>query len=362
MTANPDYSLVGRAFRAAIAEACCFVGATAPNPPVGCTLLDEHGQILAVAAHHRAGQHHAEALALRQCAERGWTHRIHTAVVTLEPCNHVGRTPPCTEALLATPVQTVWIGCSDPDPTVAGGGGGRLEVGGRRVVRIDDVVEQVPGGRRIAEDCVALIAPFRKRSVSGEAWLTVKQALDVTGSMIPPAGAKTFTSAGALELAHRLRRGTDAIVTGTGTIRADLPGFDVRHVMDHPARRRVLMICGRSRDLPESWLENARRRFDVMWCSDVVDAPRMLAERGVLWALVEAGPSLLQAIAEGDVADDWLRIEQLAGGAERVSVSGRHAVSPLSLVPGLAGEMLATERRMAEADTVRTGRRFIEQV
>ncbi|MBB3884005.1 diaminohydroxyphosphoribosylaminopyrimidine deaminase/5-amino-6-(5-phosphoribosylamino)uracil reductase [Acetobacter oeni] len=338
MAESSHDSPVGKAFRAAIDEACRFVGATAPNPSVGCALLDESGHILAVAAHHRAGQLHAEALALRQCSGRGLTHRIHSAVVTLEPCNHTGRTPPCTEALLATPVKSVWIGCADPDPNVAGGGAERLKAAGRDVFRISEFADVVPDAQRIAKDCRALIAPFRMRCREGKAWITVKQAVDGRGSMIPPVGQKTFTSVASLELAHRLRRGTDAIITGTGTIRADLPGFDVRHVEDHPARRRLLMICGRSGDLPESWLEKAALRFDVMWCASVEEAPRLLAEKGALWALVEAGPSLVRAMDERELWDDWLRIEVLPEGGERVSVRERHAVSPLSLIPGIGHE------------------------
>ncbi|NHO33445.1 bifunctional diaminohydroxyphosphoribosylaminopyrimidine deaminase/5-amino-6-(5-phosphoribosylamino)uracil reductase RibD [Acetobacter fallax] len=336
MAESLHYSLIGQAFRAAIAEACRFVGATAPNPPVGCALLDEQGAILAVAAHHRAGRLHAEALALEQCAGYGLTHRIHSAVVTLEPCNHTGRTPPCAEALLATPVRTVWIGCPDPNPNVAGGGAERLKVSGRDVRWIADAVNLVPDAGLIFNECRGLIAPFQKWSNQGQAWLTIKQATDARGSMIPPVGQKTFTSSAALEVAHRLRRSTDAIVTGAGTIRSDLPGFDVRHVRDHPARRRLLMICSQNRDLPESWLDAMRQRFDVLCCSDIGSVPRILAENGVLWALVEAGPSLLAAIRERELWDDWLHIEVTPDGSERVSVRQRHAATPLSLFPELA--------------------------
>ena len=97
----------------ALLEAPKFEGATAPNPPVGCVLLDRDGNVLSIAAHQKAGALHAEALAIKQCDDPA---RIHTVVVTLEPCNHTGRTGPCTEAILATPARQVWIGMADPNP------------------------------------------------------------------------------------------------------------------------------------------------------------------------------------------------------------------------------------------------------
>ncbi|NHN83211.1 bifunctional diaminohydroxyphosphoribosylaminopyrimidine deaminase/5-amino-6-(5-phosphoribosylamino)uracil reductase RibD [Acetobacter musti] len=335
MVESPYYNFIVEAFRAALAEACRFVGATAPNPPVGCALLDNRGNVLSVGAHQRAGKLHAEALALKQCAALGLTHLIDTAVVTLEPCNHTGRTPPCSEALLATPVKTVWIGCSDPNPDVAGGGAARLRSAGREVRWISEISGIRPEAMLIAEECCGLIAPFQKRSVLGEAWLTIKQAVDANGSMIPPPGQKTFTSSGALELAHQLRRSADAIVTAPGTILADLPRLDVRHIEDHAERRRLLLICSRSRNVPKDWLDGAHKRFDVLWCSKVEDAPRLLAENGAMWALVEAGPSLLSAIAERKLWDDWLRIEVNPDGSECVSVERRHKVTPMWLLPGL---------------------------
>lgn len=84
---------IGAAFHLAVAEAWSFVGRTAPNPPVGCVLLDAQGDVLVVAAHHQAGTAHAERLAVEQARALGVVERIDTAVVTLEPCNHTGRTP-----------------------------------------------------------------------------------------------------------------------------------------------------------------------------------------------------------------------------------------------------------------------------
>ncbi|MDG6093680.1 bifunctional diaminohydroxyphosphoribosylaminopyrimidine deaminase/5-amino-6-(5-phosphoribosylamino)uracil reductase RibD [Acetobacter sp. AN02] len=331
---------VRAAFYAALDEARRFVGATAPNPPVGCALLDEDGVILTVAAHHRAGTMHAEARALAQAQALGMMSRVVTAVVTLEPCNHTGRTPPCSEALLASPVRTVWIGCADPDPRVAGGGAARLREAGREVCRLEH-----GGAPELFAACRALIAPFVWRAVHGRAWISVKQALDVSGSMIPPAGQTTFTSERALTLAHELRRATDAVVTGTGTVLADCPGLDVRRVPDHAEVRRLLVVCGDERRVPAAWRARAEARSDLCFCRDVRDLPEMIARTGRLWALVEAGPGLLTALRDAEVWDDWLtvsvRSDRVSGedGSEVLRVRSRHDVSALSLFVSETGSV-----------------------
>lgn len=324
---------VVRAFQAALAEAWRFVGQTAPNPAVGCALLDEAGEVLGVAAHHRAGALHAERLALEQARQAGVLDRVRTAVVTLEPCNHTGRTRPCTEALLESPVKTVWIGCADPNPHVAGGGAACLTDAGVTVRWL----AQAPNGAALAARCAALLAPFAMRMAQGRPWITVKQALDQHGSMVPPAGQTTFTTPDSLHFAHALRRATDLVITGTGTVRADAPSFTVRHVEDHAERRRTLVVCGQQAHVSPHWLEQAHSRFDVRFCPDIRELPALLAETPALWAMVEAGPTLLAALRAQDMWDDWLTIRQDASGADHFSVTTRHATAlpttPLALFP-----------------------------
>ncbi|WP_422920933.1 bifunctional diaminohydroxyphosphoribosylaminopyrimidine deaminase/5-amino-6-(5-phosphoribosylamino)uracil reductase RibD [Rhizosaccharibacter radicis] len=346
---------VRAAFIAAIDEACRFLGNTAPNPPVGCAVLDANGEVLAVGAHHRAGEPHAEALALRLCQQRGLMHRARTLVVTLEPCNHHGRTPPCTEAILATPVREVWVGTVDPNPRVAGGGIGRLRAAGR-------TVHGLPAASPEAGRCRALIAPFAALSSGGRPWISVKQALDRAGSMRPPAGRRTFTSEDSLLLAHRMRRATDAVVVGTGTVLADAPELTVRRLPDHADRRRVLAVVGR-RPVPASWRAAASERgFRLIDVPVLADLPAALAAEGAMWALVEAGPGLLGALREQGLWDDWLQIRQApmpgppapaTGPAAadapvpdllRLAVASRHgALSPLSLLPELSSLFPAEE-------------------
>ena len=316
-------------FRAAIARAVETLGATAPNPSVGCALLDAEGKILTVGVHPGAGQPHAEAQALAQAREAGVLGQARVAVVTLEPCNHTGRTPPCSEALRNSPVQEVWIGARDPNPQASGGADRlRQAPGSKRVTLLSERADMYD----LAMDCEALLAPFASRVVRHRPWLSVKQALDERGSMIPPAGRTTFTSDASLDLAHRLRRATDAIVTGIGTVLADRPRFTVRRVADHErSTPRVLAVCDRHGRLPEDWRRDMKHAgFEVVICPELLAVPAMLADRGVNWALIEGGPALLKAVSEADLWDDWLIIRK-DGLSDRIELKSK-AESPLRLL------------------------------
>lgn len=355
-TTGLDESLppaIAGGFRDAVDAAFAHVGATAPNPPVGCTILDADGQVLVTAAHARAGEPHAEALALKRLQETGLAARAATLLVTLEPCNHHGRTGPCTEAILSSFVHTVWIGSPDPNPRVAGAGLERLRAAGVAVHRLD----QHPAADAVglARDCRALIAPFRRWAETGRPWLTVKQARRAGGSMIPPAGTTTFTSPASLRLAHRLRRCTDAIVTGIGTILADAPAFTVRHLPDHPDRRRVLAVLGRPDRLPPGYVAAADAHgFELRMIESLDRLLPELGETGVLWGMIEAGPRLLRSLCEAGLWDDCLHIvsPSVPGGEDALSVTlaSNRDVSPLSLLPEL--RQLVPDRRPALAGEV----------
>jgi len=319
-TGGPSPAKLADAFRAAIAAAEAFAGATSPNPPVGCAILDANGEILACAAHEKAGLPHAEAEAIEACRHAGVTKRIHTLVLTLEPCNHHGRTPPCVDAILATPAQAVWIGARDPNPKVAGGGAARLAAQGLTVRFLDDLDPAVARSAR------RLIAPFRVWSESGRPWLTLKRAIAADGGMIPPAGLKTFTSPSSLVLAHALRRRADAIVIGAGCILADDPAFTVRHLPDHPGKRRTLAILDRRGRTPPAYISAAEARgFDVRLHTDIDAMLVELGDAGVVEALVEAGPTLLEAFLERDLWDEQVIILQspVPGEPDAVEILNR---------------------------------------
>lgn len=322
-------AVIADAFARALAAAGAHVGATAPNPPVGCVLLDAEGGILAVEAHRRAGEAHAEAAAIAAARAAGTAGRIHTVVATLEPCNHTGLTPPCVAAIVGTPAQAVWIGVADPNPRVAGGGAAALAAYGLDVRFIADLDD--PAAPRLAAAAERLIAPFAKRVTTGRPFVTVKQALDEAGSMIPPPGAKTFTSEASLTFAHALRKRADAILTGSGTVIADDPAFTVRHVADFAGKRRALVIADRRGRVDPAYVARATARgFDVRITADVEAALERLGAEGALEVLVEAGPTLTHFVLAAGLCDEHVVIRRGGGpdGGDRIEIFHPTAKTP----------------------------------
>lgn len=303
MTAlSPPSPAIAQAFRLALEAARALAGATAPNPPVGCAVLAADGSVLAVEAHQGAGLPHAEAAALAACRDR-WD-AVHTLVVSLEPCNHHGRTPPCSEAILASPARAVWIGARDPNPAVEGGGAQRLSAAGLDVAFV---------AGPLAAESARLIAPFAMRATQGRPWLTLKQAFTADGLMIPPPGERTFTSEASLDLAHALRRRADAVITGSGTILADAPLLTVRRVADPRRAPRRLAILDRRGRTPAAYLAAARERgLDPSLHADIPALLADLADGGALEALVEAGPTLSAAFLAADLWDERVVITKAA--------------------------------------------------
>ena len=316
--------IIADAFARAITAATEYAGATSPNPPVGCAILDVSGDILAVEAHRKAGDLHAEARAIATCRAAGTIDRIHTVVVTLEPCNHHGRTPPCSEAILSTPARKVWIAETDPNPRVEGGGASRLVAADLSVRFLSELDH--PDAGRLSAEAERLIAPFATWVTTGRPFVTIKQALDDTGSMIPPSGRKTFTSEASLTLAHRMRRRADAILTGSGTILADRPEFTVRHLPDHPGKARILAILDRNGQVPADYLAEATRRgLRPLLFDDIGDALARLGSEGVHEVLVEAGPTLTGALLATGLWDEHVVIRKSQSERpDQVTVSRNH--------------------------------------
>jgi len=276
------------AMLSACQEARRWLGATSPNPPVGAAALDKSGRILALAAHQKAGKDHAEAALLKLCAARGLLDKIDTLCVTLEPCTHQGRTPPCADAIIAAKVPRVVIGLRDPNRAVSGGGCEKLRAAGI------DVLETIE-----AEACRRLAHAFLFHAQTGKPFVTVKRAFDAKGGMIPPKGKKTFTSKESLTLAHRLRKKADAIVTGSGTILADNPLFTVRHVRDFEDKRRILAILDREGRVSDVYIKEATERgFSVSLYNDLDSCFSTLEAQGIRDILVESGPNLIRSILD----------------------------------------------------------------
>ena len=316
--------LLASAFQRALEAAAEYEGATAPNPPVGCVLLDINGNELARTAHRKAGEVHAEAAAVALAHQMGVVNCIHTVIVTLEPCNHTGRTPPCTESILKTPARELWIAVRDPNSSVHGQGAERLSAAGLTVRYWNELAH--PDAPTLKARAERLLAPFAKLSRHGMPWLTVKQVVTSLGSMIPPPGQKTFTSSSSLLLAHQLRRRADAIVTGSGTVLVDAPEFTVRHVSDYPGKRRKLIILDRRGRVPTHYLDAATRRgFDVVTETSLEEALERLGSAGALEVLLEAGPALTQEVLNSTQWDEHYLIEKaaVAGGEDQVTIRRR---------------------------------------
>jgi diaminohydroxyphosphoribosylaminopyrimidine deaminase/5-amino-6-(5-phosphoribosylamino)uracil reductase len=317
-------------------------GATAPNPPVGCVLLGPDGEMLAGAAHERAGAAHAEAAAIALCRDAGTIDRARIAVVTLEPCSHVGRTPPCVDAILGTGIELVLVGACDPHPRAPGRGLARLEAAGRRVVPFAGL--RHPRAAELARSAARLIEPFACAVTRGRPFVTVKTALTAEGSMIPPPGRKTFTSQASLTRAHVLRRRADAILTGSGCVLADDPAFTVRLVADHPGKRRALAILDRRRRVPDAWFEGARARgLDPRRYDSLETALDDLGAGGALEVLVEAGPTLRAAVLESGLWDEEAVFQQAAsaGAADEMRIVRRDGADPISDVSPAIPDLVA---------------------
>jgi diaminohydroxyphosphoribosylaminopyrimidine deaminase/5-amino-6-(5-phosphoribosylamino)uracil reductase len=304
---------VKSALQAAIDKAREFVGATAPNPPVGAVALDAQGQALSIQAHERAGTGHAEAKVIADLRQRGLLEQVHTLFVTLEPCNHQGRTPPCVDAILGAGIRHVVYGARDPNPRVAGQGADRLRAAGVDVRELS-AHEADSEEAALAQACRELIQPFAHWALTGRPWVVVKTAHQAAppstsresllDSMIPPLGQKTFTSPSSLRLAHELRRRADAILTGSGTVLADHPAFTIRHVEDHAIvvqglKKRRLVILDRRGRVSKDWIQDSEQRgFEVWVRHDLEQALNELGKAGALEVLVEAGPELSSFILE----------------------------------------------------------------
>lgn len=209
----------------ALREGLNGVGLSSPNPPVGCVLV-RGDRVIGQGAHTRAGDPHGEIMALRDAEGRGEDTRGATAYITLEPCCHHGRTPPCTEALLRAGIARVVVGVRDPNPRVDGGGLAILRAHGR------EVAEGVLGPA-----CARFHAPFFKLIHSGLPWVTLKLALGADGALGEPGHRTEVTPAAVQSLAHALRRASEAIIVGRGTVQVDDPQLTDRWPGPVPAHR-----------------------------------------------------------------------------------------------------------------------------
>ncbi|MEB3172981.1 MAG: bifunctional diaminohydroxyphosphoribosylaminopyrimidine deaminase/5-amino-6-(5-phosphoribosylamino)uracil reductase RibD [Cyanobacteriota bacterium] len=256
--------------RRALALAALGRGRTSPNPLVGAVVLDAGGQLVGEGFHARAGTPHAEVHALKQAGERA---RGGTLIVTLEPCCHHGRTPPCSDAVIAAGIARVVVAMADPNPRVAGGGIAQLQQAG--IAIISGVGEA---------EARALNRAFVHRIETGRPLGILKWAMSLDGRTALPNGASQWISGPpAREWVHQLRARCDAVIVGGGTLRADDPLLTSRGRREPEPLRVVL---SRSLQLPET---------AQLWNTSV--APTLIAhgpegERARLASIAAAHPGL----------------------------------------------------------------------
>jgi diaminohydroxyphosphoribosylaminopyrimidine deaminase/5-amino-6-(5-phosphoribosylamino)uracil reductase len=217
-------------------------GTTSPNPMVGAVLV-KGGRIIGRGWHRKAGEPHAEIEALRDAQRRGHSPRGATLYVTLEPCSTHGRTPPCTEAIIAAGIKRVIAGTTDPNPKHAGKGFKILRRAGIRVTH-----------EILAAECARLNEAFNRWIVHRTPFITVKAAMTLDGKIATASGeSKWITGEEAREVGMKIRQGSDAILAGVNTILADDPSLTVRTRMEDggwkmakPIRRIVLDSLART--------------------------------------------------------------------------------------------------------------------
>ena len=270
-------------------------GTTAPNPVVGAVLVRD-GEIVGEGWHERAGRPHAEMVALEAAGERA---RGAALYVTLEPCAHYGRTPPCADALVAAGVTRVVAAVGDPNPETDGAGFDRLRAGG--------VTVELPGGdvewrARVQNEA------FRTWVTRQRPFVTYKAAVTLDGRVTVP-DSRWVTGEESRKRVHELRSQVDAVAVGMGTVRADDPQLTARGVGAERQPRRLAfgrgpLPTGSELELVEGPLDQELRR---------------LAREGVQSLLVEGGPTLATSFLADGLVDKLLVFiaPTLAGSGQR---------------------------------------------
>ena len=301
----------------ALAEKVMFT--TTPNPRVGCVIVRDE-RVIGEGATQPPGGPHAEVVALRDAASRGESVTGATVYVTLEPCNHFGRTPPCVDALLAVMPARVVVAMGDPNPQVNGQGLARLRAAG---IAVQTGV--------CLDDALALNVGFAARMHRGSPWVWMKTASSLDGcSALHNGKSQWITGEAARADGHAWRARSCAVLTGIGTVLADDPQMNVRHVATTRQPRKIVVDAqlllpetARLLDDTPTWVFTARtdvakaarladRNVQVIELPDgqgKVDLPAMfrwLGEHDINEVHVEAGEKLNGSLLREDCVDELL--------------------------------------------------------
>jgi len=320
--------------KAALGFAGKGLGKTSPNPAVG-AVIARRGQVVAAGFHRKAGGAHAEVEALNQL--RGTARRGDTLYVTLEPCNHFGRTPPCTQAILEKGIRKVVVGMRDPNPHVTGGGCDYLS--GQGVEVVTGVLE---------EECRRLNEWFVTYVTKGRPFVIAKTALTLDGWTATSTGhSRWVTNERSREWVHRLRHQVDGILVGVGTVMADDPLLNTRlkkgrgkdpvriivdthlripvnaRVLSHPHGSETLIAV--SEDVPPRHLERLKTKgISFLVCPkkegriDLIALMDMLGKRSITSVLLEGGATLMGAMIREKLVDKFciFKAPKILGGSD----------------------------------------------
>jgi len=266
------------------------------NPQVGAVLINDAGEIIAEGWHKGAGTPHAEVDALKNLAAKGLTAAGLSAVVTLEPCNHTGKTGPCSQALIDAGVKKVVFGTYDPG-TAEGGGRFTLEEAGIEV--ISDILR---------DECVQLIAPWFTNKFNNRPYVVIKWASSVDGRTAAADGSsKWITGAEAREDVHARRAASQAILVGTNTLELDDPELTARKADGSLYETQPLRVVVGKRALKaESRVFNADSETVRFETHDLNDVMQKLFDRGIRQVFVEGGAEIESKLIALGLADEFL--------------------------------------------------------
>jgi diaminohydroxyphosphoribosylaminopyrimidine deaminase/5-amino-6-(5-phosphoribosylamino)uracil reductase len=302
------------AMHRALAQGELVRGNTSPNPPVGAVVLAADGRLIGEGATAPAGGPHAEIVALRAAGAQA---RGGTAVVTLEPCAHTGRTGPCTEALLAAGIAKVIYALDDPNPAASGGAASLRAAG-----------VEVHAGVEANAAASGALRPWLHAVQSGRPYVTWKYAATLDGRVAAAdSSARWISSPASRADAHAFRAIVDAIVVGSGTVLADDPQLTVRDGDDELAPRQPLrVVLDRRHRTPQTArvLDNAA---ETLLLDTAVPrfALKALYDRGVRHVLLEGGPTLAGAFVEAHCIDEviaYIAPTLLGAGAAALGDAG----------------------------------------
>jgi len=294
---------------------------TSPNPWVGCVLVTADGRSFEGAT-EPPGQRHAERVALDAATAAGANTRGATAYVTLEPCSHHGRTPPCANALIDAGVARVVMALDDPDPKVAGRGADRLHAAGIEVVH-------GVGAMAAAEQ----LAPYLHHRRTGRPFVVLKLATTLDGRIAATDGSSQWiTGVEARTAAHQLRAESDAIVVGAGTVRTDDPSLTTR-LVDGPSPRRIVLGHAPA---------GAKVHPCTEWTGDLSELLTHLGAEGVLQVMVEGGARAASSFHAAGLVDRY--VFHLAPALMGDGPGALHQLSTPTIAEMWRGRIVSTRR------------------